>query len=87
MVQGPRRIMRTILARVLLCTAFAVGEVFAAGEGQAQSKVEPTAEDIARGKALVDSGDCASCHTADPAKPFAGGKRIDTRSAASTRPI
>ena len=72
MVQGPRRMMRTILAGVLLCTAFAAGEV------RAQSKVEPTAEDIARGKALVDAGDCASCHTADPAKPFAGGKRIDT---------
>ena len=39
---------------------------------------EPTAEEIARGKALADAGDCASCHTADPAKPFAGGKRIDT---------
>ena len=78
MVQGPRRMMRTILARVLLCTAFAVGEVFAVSEGHAQSKVEPTAEDIARGKALTDAGDCASCHTADPAKPFAGGKRIDT---------
>ena len=24
------------------------------------------------------AGDCAGCHTADPAKPFAGGKRIDT---------
>ena len=24
------------------------------------------------------ASDCASCHTADPAKPFAGGKRIDT---------
>ncbi len=33
---------------------------------------------IARGKALTDAGDCYSCHTADPAKPFAGGKRIDT---------
>lgn len=72
MVQGPRRMMRTILACVLLCTAFA------AGEGRAQSKAEPTAEDIARGKALTIAGDCASCHTADPAKPFAGGKRIDT---------
>ena len=47
---------------------------FAAGEGRA----EPSAEDIARGKALTVAGDCASCHTADPAKPFAGGKRIDT---------
>ena len=73
MVQGPRRIMRTILACVFLCTAFAVGEVHAQSEG------EPlTAEDIARGKALTEAGGCASCHTADPAKPFAGGKRIDT---------
>lgn len=72
MVQGPRGAKRTILAAVLLCTAFAVGE------GHAQSKVEPTAEDIARGRALTDAGDCASCHTADPEKPFAGGKRIDT---------
>jgi len=35
-------------------------------------------ETIAQGKALVVAADCASCHTADPAKPFAGGKRIDT---------
>src|SRR5207244_7993456 len=61
-----------ILAGMLLCTALAVSE------GRAQSKVEPDAEDIARGKALTEAGDCASCHTADPAKPFAGGKRIDT---------
>ena len=39
---------------------------------------DPSAETIARGKALTDAGDCAGCHTADPAKPFAGGKRIDT---------
>jgi len=68
--------MRTILAGLLLCTAFA------AGDGYAQSKSErtgePTAEDVARGKALTNAGDCASCHTADPAKPFAGGKRIET---------
>ncbi|MEI9925349.1 MAG: cytochrome c [Bradyrhizobium sp.] len=37
-----------------------------------------SAEIIAHGKALVEAGDCASCHTADPQKPFAGGKRIDT---------
>jgi len=76
MVQGPRRMMRTILAAMLLCTAFVVGE------GHAQSKPAPAAqttpEDIAPGKALTEAGDCASCHTADPAKPFAGGKRIDT---------
>jgi mono/diheme cytochrome c family protein len=64
--------MRTILAGLLLCTAFAVGDA------HAQLKEEPTAEDIARGKALTDAGGCAACHTADPAKPFAGGKRIET---------
>ena len=64
--------MRTILAGLLLCTAFAVGDA------RAQLKEEPTAEDIARGKALTEAGGCAACHTADPAKPFAGGKRIDT---------
>lgn len=64
--------MRTILAGLLLCTAFAIGSA------HAQLKEEPTAEDIARGKALTEASGCASCHTADPAKPFAGGKRIDT---------
>ena len=68
--------MRTILAALLLCSAFAVAD------GHSQSRIEPgfepTAEDIARGKALTEAGDCASCHTADPARPFAGGKRIDS---------
>ncbi len=47
------------------------------GLGQAQA--DPSEETIAHGKALAIAGDCASCHTADPAKPFAGGKRIDTQ--------
>jgi mono/diheme cytochrome c family protein len=60
--------MRTILVSLFLCGAFATGAAAA----------EPSQETIAHGKALVEAGDCASCHTADPAKPFAGGKRIDT---------
>jgi mono/diheme cytochrome c family protein len=60
--------MRAILAILFLCTAFARG----------QAQAEPSADTIARGKALANAADCASCHTADPAKPFAGGKRIDT---------
>jgi mono/diheme cytochrome c family protein len=68
--------MRTILAGMLLCTALAVGY------GHAQSRIEPayqpTEEDIERGKALTEAGNCAGCHTADPARPFAGGKRIDS---------
>jgi mono/diheme cytochrome c family protein len=66
-MQGPRQGLRAILACVLLCGAFACGE----------GRAEPS-EMIARGEALAIAGDCASCHTKDPAKPFAGGKRIDT---------
>jgi mono/diheme cytochrome c family protein len=57
-----------ILLLLLLCSALAAGE----------SAAQPSAEIIVRGKALVEAGDCASCHTADPAKPFAGGRRIST---------
>ena len=51
-----------------LCAASICGPVLA----------QPSPETVARGKALVETADCTSCHTADPAKPFAGGKRIDT---------
>ena len=60
--------MRAILGIVLLCTASTLGE----------AQAEPPADTIARGKALSEAADCASCHTADRSKPFAGGKRIDT---------
>jgi mono/diheme cytochrome c family protein len=60
--------MRAILPILLLCTALARGTAQAA----------PSAETIARGKALTEAADCAGCHTADLSKPFAGGKRIDT---------
>ena len=51
--------MRAILATILLCIAVAAG-----------AQAEPSAETIARGKALTDAADCAGCHTADPVKPF-----------------
>jgi mono/diheme cytochrome c family protein len=60
--------MRAILVIGLLCTASAIGE----------AQAQPSAETIARGKALTEAADCGSCHTGDPSKPFAGGKRIDT---------
>ena len=60
--------MRAIVACLFLCGAF----------GTSSLAADPSEETIERGKALVEAGDCASCHTADPAKPFAGGKRIDT---------
>ncbi len=67
-MQGWQGATRAILAIMILCTAFGLG----------RAEAEPSAETIADGKALSDAGDCGSCHTADPAKPFAGGKRIDT---------
>jgi mono/diheme cytochrome c family protein len=64
--------MRAILVGfslgLFLCGAFATPPAAA----------DPFDDLVAHGKALVDAGDCASCHTLDPAKPFAGGKRIDT---------
>jgi mono/diheme cytochrome c family protein len=60
--------MRAILVGVVLCTASAPAIALA----------DAAEETIAHGKALTEAADCASCHTADPAKPFAGGKRIDT---------
>jgi mono/diheme cytochrome c family protein len=68
--------MRAILPGLLLCIASAVGGV----------QAQPSPETIAHGKALTIAGDCASCHTADPAKPFAGGKRIDTPFGGITSP-
>jgi mono/diheme cytochrome c family protein len=64
--------MRAILPVLFLCTAFTVAET------QTPPSQEILAETIAHGKALTEAADCASCHTADPAKPFAGGKRIET---------
>jgi len=60
--------MRAIFAVMFLCTAVVSGH----------ARADDTDEAIALGKALTIAGDCGSCHTADPAKPFAGGKRIDT---------
>ena len=64
-----RAILGGIPGAVLLCAALACGTA------QAASQAEET---IAHGKALTEAADCAGCHTADPAKPFAGGRLIET---------
>lgn len=61
-----------ILVCALLCGALLPGQA------HAQTRADGADDMPARGKALVIAGDCASCHTADKARPFAGGKRIDT---------
>jgi mono/diheme cytochrome c family protein len=70
-VRRRRRAIRAIPTILVLCTAFVAFALDRARAG-------PSADTIARGKAMANAGDCASCHTADPAKPFAGGKRIET---------
>jgi mono/diheme cytochrome c family protein len=57
------------LFSALLCAAF----LCSGARAQA-----PSPEIVARGKALAEAADCAGCHTDDPAKPLAGGRRIDT---------
>src|SRR5258708_35035557 len=59
-VQIQHYAMRAILAILLLCTA----------SGPRAAQAQSLAETIALGKALTATADCASCHTADPAKPF-----------------
>jgi len=56
-----------ILLGVVLCSAFSLS-----------ARAEASKDIVARGQALTVAGDCASCHTADPSKPFAGGRRIET---------
>jgi len=63
---------RTILIGLALCTAFNLEQA------RAELPADPSPETIAKGKALTEAGDCASCHTADATKPLAGGKRIQT---------
>lgn len=65
--------MRTNLAGLALA-----GLALCSAVGSAALAAAPSPELIAYGRSLVEAGDCAGCHTADPAKPFAGGKRIDT---------
>jgi mono/diheme cytochrome c family protein len=68
-------ILAGLLVGLLLCTA-----------SKASQDRVPSDETLARGKALTEAADCASCHTADAAKPFAGGKRIDTPFGVITSP-
>jgi mono/diheme cytochrome c family protein len=60
--------MRSILAVLFLCSAFI----------DARAQAQAPSDAVARGKALTEAADCAGCHTADPTKPFAGGKSIGT---------
>ena len=42
------------------------------------TSLAPDAQQVQRGEYLARAGNCAGCHTARGAQPFAGGKRVDT---------
>ncbi|NLP60035.1 c-type cytochrome [Paraburkholderia sacchari] len=51
----------------------------ARGEGPAAlDDAAARPELVKRGEYLARMGDCAACHTADPSRPFAGGRAIST---------
>jgi mono/diheme cytochrome c family protein len=63
-------IIRALLAAAIGVAGFAtLSSPAAADESYSQ---------VARGKYLVDAGDCAACHTSEDSKPFAGGLPIET---------
>ncbi|MGE5540289.1 MAG: cytochrome c [Gemmatimonas sp.] len=63
--------------RATALIAAVLGCAIAAASAPRASADESFSE-IARGKRLVDAGDCVACHTADPAKPLAGGVAVET---------
>jgi len=78
-MQGPPASLRSPLA--------AVAVLILAGGAHAQSV--PAGQDyqqIERGRYLVVVSDCAACHTADPGKPLAGGRPIETPFGTLTAP-
>ncbi|WP_375159922.1 c-type cytochrome [Bradyrhizobium sp. RDT46] len=64
--------------RTILTGSVVAGLALCSAVKSAAHAAGPSPELIAYGKTLVEAGGCAGCHTADPARPFAGGKRIDT---------
>ncbi|VXB81907.1 putative Gluconate 2-dehydrogenase (acceptor) [Burkholderia sp. 8Y] len=64
--------------------AFAAAFVFAFGRleaetGHSETTAPARAANVARGEYLVRAGGCMACHTADAARPFAGGRAMPTR--------
>jgi mono/diheme cytochrome c family protein len=62
-------------AAAVLASIALVWLALAAPGARAES---PSFATIQHGRYLVEAGDCAGCHTADPAQPFAGGFPVET---------
>ena len=56
----------------------AVSMLLGAGAGATVARADQASDLVAKGKYLVDAGDCIACHQAPGGKPFAGGLRMST---------
>jgi mono/diheme cytochrome c family protein len=74
--------MRTALTGAAVCVLAWVGGVAATpatvAPASASTGTMSASDEIRRGEYLARAGDCVACHTADPARPFAGGLPIAT---------
>ncbi|WP_250534905.1 cytochrome c [Caballeronia sp. AZ10_KS36] len=81
-----RRRSLVVIAMLALAAALAFSDLSAQSQSQSQSQSQRgeaaapvRAESVTRGEYLVRAGGCMACHTADPARPFAGGRAMQTR--------
>ncbi len=58
--------------------SLAIGLLLALGTSALAASDKPGGDVVARGKYLVDMGDCAACHTAKGGQTFAGGLSMPT---------
>ncbi|SPY07969.1 cytochrome c [Oligella urethralis] len=74
-----RRLKSFIALMILGLVALAAIILIPAKKTIPQQQVDENYQaDLATGKYLAVIGNCLSCHTSDPSKPFAGGRAIDT---------
>jgi mono/diheme cytochrome c family protein len=67
-----------VLGTVLLLALAAFGIMWRPALAPRDEPLRFDAASIARGQQLAALGLCAACHTADPARPFAGGRPLAT---------
>ena len=74
-----RRLKSFIALMILGLVALAAIILIPAKKTKPQQQIDENYQaDLATGKYLAVIGNCLSCHTSDPSKPFAGGRAIDT---------
>ncbi|WP_244140076.1 c-type cytochrome [Caballeronia sp. BCC1704] len=69
---------RSLVVTAMLALAVAFGHLSAQSQ-HGETAAPARAESVTRGEYLVRAGGCMACHTADPARPFAGGRAMQTR--------